>query len=396
LDLNIKDKEFLLTKVLGQKFFIVENEYPFVCNPFEVINYDPFIERAARKSLTTLNSHLLLSTGVINNNSLYLCLADDVLLISKENGLSESITTNIYFPFLIKNDIQTYDELQDKKFSLIDESKKLLTKNTLDTFDSIDMFYDIYKYKKDTSKYKYKGVGIKSIKLTIIPKFSIKIPLDVIFKIIHATQDNPLIKYNPSIKLENVFRLYADKISTDGRKIPFLTKSSIFKLMKEIGKTKCVSVYTNNADNSSLLTCDFEDNGNITISGEFDKIKSIEEIETIIKNNINPIIQEVKNYLEQSGYTIQIYESIYNDNVIVKKLNYQSNIEITKQIVMSDLLGCLTSVFVIETKDLKSKAGINMRFKRVNNFNNVTSQKAFILDFYNFYEGDFYMGEKHG
>ena len=380
LELNLANKQFIVSKVLGQKFFIIENEYPFVCNPFDVIAYDPFIERAARKSLTTLNSHLLLNNGGIVDNNIYLCLAEDVLLKAKENGLSEEITTSIYYPFLQKNEINTYDELQDKKFSLIDENKKLLTKNTLDTFESVDMFYDVYKYGKETKKYKYKSDGIQFIKFSIAPEFAIKIPLDVIFKIIHATDANPLIKYNPSVKLDKLYRLYADKISTDGRKIPFLTRSNILKLMKEIGKTKSVTVYIDSVADASLLICEFEENGNITISGEFNKIVSVADIDVIIKANVNPIIQEVKNYLEQSGYTIQLYESIYNENVTVKRLNYQSNIEITKPIKINDFIGCITSVFVIETKDIKAKTGINMRFKRVSNFNKFTSQEAFVIE----------------
>ena len=47
-------------------------------------------------------------------------------------------------------------------------------------------------------------------------------------KIIHATQDNPLIKYNPSSRQENVYRLFTDKIATDGRKIPYLKKAYNF------------------------------------------------------------------------------------------------------------------------------------------------------------------------
>ena len=75
--------------------------------------------------------------------------------------------------------------------------------------------------------------GIKYIKAVIKPDFVVKIPLEIIFKIIHATEMNPLIKYNPSVRQENIYRLYtADKISADGRKIPYLKKSNIFKIMK--------------------------------------------------------------------------------------------------------------------------------------------------------------------
>ena len=39
LSLNL-EKEFTINKPLGQKFFLVENEYPFVANPFQATEYD--------------------------------------------------------------------------------------------------------------------------------------------------------------------------------------------------------------------------------------------------------------------------------------------------------------------------------------------------------------------
>ena len=73
-EMKLDNTEYVINKVLGQKFFIVENEYPFVCNPFDVKEYDKFFEQNSRKSLTTLNNHLLLNTGEILDNSIYLCL----------------------------------------------------------------------------------------------------------------------------------------------------------------------------------------------------------------------------------------------------------------------------------------------------------------------------------
>jgi len=380
LDMNLNGNSFLIAKVLGQKFFIVSNEYPFICNPFDVTEYDPFIERAARKSLSTLNSHLLLNTGDINNNNIFLCLAEDVLLRAKNSGLSEENTINIYYPFLSKSNIHSYEELEKQKYELIEKNKSILKPAILNTFESVNMFYDVYKYRTETTKYKYKSNGIKFIKLSIKPEFIVKIPLDVIFKIIHATDGNPLIKFNPSTKQENVYRLFTNKTSTDGRKIPMLAKSNIFKLMRDIGKTKSVSVYVDNVEGVSLLTCDFEDNGTISITCDCEKIMSLETIENIVKKHANPIIQEVKDFLEQSGYTVGLYTNIYNENVDVKQLDYQTAFEITKPIKMNEFMGCITSAFIVESKNLKAKTGINMRFKRVANFNKTTSQEAFVIE----------------
>ena len=97
--MKIEGKTYITNKVLGQKFFIVENEYPFVCNPYDVTNYDTFFEKNARKSLSTLNSHLLLNSGNIINNNIYLCLANDVLDFVSKKEISQENTIKIYYPF---------------------------------------------------------------------------------------------------------------------------------------------------------------------------------------------------------------------------------------------------------------------------------------------------------
>ena len=171
---------------------------------------------------------------------------------------------------------------------------------------------------------------IKFFKATIKPVYKIKIPLEILFKILHATQENPLIKYNPSSRQENIYRIYTDKVATDGRKIPYLKKSSIFKLMKNIGKTKSVSVYLNINNNSNInqFICEFDENGFTTIICELEKIMNETEINELLKQHINPVIQEISNFLEQSGYKISLFESIKSDSVEIKNLTYESNIKI--------------------------------------------------------------------
>ena len=43
-EMKLDNQQYIINKVLGQKFFIVEKEYPFVCNPFDVKEYDKFFE----------------------------------------------------------------------------------------------------------------------------------------------------------------------------------------------------------------------------------------------------------------------------------------------------------------------------------------------------------------
>ena len=98
------------------------------------------------------------------------------------------------------------------------------------------MFYNIYEKKTSTEKFSENTqlTGIKSLKVIIYPDFKIKIPIDVIFKLLHATHDYPLIKYNPETKQQNIYRLFAPELTADGRQIPYLQKIMIIKLMKLI------------------------------------------------------------------------------------------------------------------------------------------------------------------
>jgi hypothetical protein len=158
LSLNLNNKTFILNKVLGQKFIIISKEYPFITNPFDVYEYDEFVEKISRNLLTTLNSNLLLNTGEIFSNNIYLCLANNVYKEAIKKNISELYTTKIYFPFLNKKSINSLEELEDSKQSLLEETNKILNDNVLNTFDSVNLFYDLYKERKEELKYLKNGI----------------------------------------------------------------------------------------------------------------------------------------------------------------------------------------------------------------------------------------------
>jgi len=376
--MNLDGKQFIINKVLGQKFFMIENEYPFICNPYDVRSYDSFLERNSRKSLTTLNSHLLLNNGEILNNNIYLCLTQNVLEFDENNNIPQILSLKIYYPFLYGKNINNLEDLNENKSNLLKSNETLLQSNTYDYFKTIDMFYEIYKLRKNELNYINKG--IKFIKAVIKPIYNINIPLEIIFKLLHATKDNPFIKYNPSSRQENIYRLFTDKIATDGRKIPYLKKATIFKLIKNIGKTKSVSVYIDNLKNTDvvLLICEFDENGFTTIQAEFKNAIDEVKINELFINSINPIIQEITNLLQQSGYKIRLFDDIKSNDIEIKQLTYQSQIKIKTSINLELYKGCISSIFNNESSSFKKD--IHLRFKRVANFNKVTSQEAFILE----------------
>ena len=133
-----------------------------------------------------MNNSLLLDTGVVYNNNIYLCFAKDVFEYCEKNDISSEQTSKIYFPFLYKLDINNLDDLQSENQSLIGETNKLI-KSSLSNFENINMFYNVYKYKENSDVFSlnYKKTGIKNIKIVMHPEYKVKIPIDVIFKLIH-------------------------------------------------------------------------------------------------------------------------------------------------------------------------------------------------------------------
>jgi hypothetical protein len=389
LKLDLSERDYLVAKVLGQKI-IFGKEYPFIADPFYVTEYDALLERT-RKEITTLSTNLLLETGEIFNNNIFLCLAEDVFNYSEKVNISSEYTSKIYFPFLYIENINGLSELISNRNKLIENTLNVLTPDTQKTFENIDMFYNIYKNRTSSEQFNQllNNTGITYIKIVIYPEFKIKIPIDVIFKLIHATETFPLVKFNPETRQENIYRLYTEQTSIDGRKIPYLNKATIFKLIRNIGKNKSVSIYTNIVyENETYhMVCEFADDGTIMIYPllEFNKAILLNErgsafnnINNIIKQAVNPLIEQIKPFFAQSGLELKLFETIESPSVEVRTMNYQTKYYINKTINIENYRGCLSSIFVIETSNLKK--GIEMRFKRVSNFNKRDSQEAFIIE----------------
>ena len=327
--LNLDKKTWLVSKPIGQKFVASGTMLPYTINPFNVEDYDTTSERFVEKITIATNSNLLMNTGPIHENSIFVCIATDVLKYTKDKQLSEESTIKIYYPYLLNNDIHDLSELEQKKQQLLVDSDAMLTENFKKTVENVNLFYDIYNGRKTEIIYSEKG--IKEIDFTIHPASPFNLPLDVVFKLIHATREVPLIKYNAGKRQEKIYRLYADKMATDGIKLPYLNKSTIFKAVKAIGNKKSVMAHIEHRrENEDIIpiTCEFERNGDITIHAEFERSMGREEVNEIISMATKRIINVIKDYLGQSGYTVNEFKSLESSNVEILDIKYLVQIPI--------------------------------------------------------------------
>ena len=151
----------------------------------------------------------------MQHNNIYLCLARDVIGYADINKLDASYFLKLYFPILYnEHEIKTSQDFMSNHLRIYDSSKKSVKKFYKAYNERIDIFYDIFNENK--RELKYVNVGVKSLHVTIHPNSNIKLPLEILFKIIHSNETIPLIKYNPPS--ERNMKIYIDYL----QKIMFL------------------------------------------------------------------------------------------------------------------------------------------------------------------------------
>jgi hypothetical protein len=111
-----------------------------------------------------------------------MCSAKDVFEHSENKDISSEYTSKIYFPFLYKDGIDSEDKLQKQRDNLIQLTNSKLSEKYN---KNIDMFYEIYNKHTESKVFSQniRQTGIKYIKGIIYPEFTVKIPIDVIFKL---------------------------------------------------------------------------------------------------------------------------------------------------------------------------------------------------------------------
>ena len=377
--LNLESREkWSVAEPLGQKFLAVEKTYPYTVDPFNAVEYDSFLIQHSSDLLTTTNQHLLMQSPSLKNNTIFVCHAVDVLRYAKEAGLSEEATISIYFPYLKNADIMSLSSYESQREVLATETNGMVTDEAWRAnVENVDLFYDVAnKVPKDGLILEQ---GVTKMKIELLPSFSFNLPLDVVFKLVSANKNTPLIKYNPARRQEKIYRLYADQVSTNGTKIPYLSKGTIFKLMKVLAKNKEVAVYIQPDDQTiAPLVVGFFDDGHVEISIDNPNPLNKDSLEDMIRQVCNPVIGKVSEYLIQSGYSMPSFTGLDADNVTISNTEIVIKVSQSKKLKLESIIGCLSSVFNVISSD--TTKGAELRFKRVANYNEMDSQEAYIVE----------------
>ena len=317
---------------MGQKLTYNQSDYTFTVNPFNVTTIDKFLKDKARNIISTTNKTILLDYQPIICNTIFVCLAQDILeYIETFNSvedkqsteqLDRNIIIQIYYPYLAEKEYTTTGLLESNREELQQLTDELIKDKTyVEYVENVDLFYDMFYQKEEAKELKYVKKGISYIELEIKADSIINIPIDILFKTIHTSDEKPLIKLTRGRRDEKMYRLYANKIARNGKRIPYLKKNDIRRLMKETQAERrvmvlihCIHSEYNRGkyigDYNIPIKCEFDNHGSIFISFKMEQPLNDDGITKIIEKSVNPVIEEVASFIEQYGYSMNKFYSV--------------------------------------------------------------------------------------
>jgi len=365
---------------VGQKFTRATN-YLFSACPFHLTqDATSLYKMNPENPLVEFENQLLFYFGNFYRNTLYLCSATELFDYALSHHIQEEFISQTYYPLLFNNDITKKSAFMENHAEMLKANTDLVHKKTLKLYDTIDMFYNIYYTKK--LEIPYVSRGITYFDIIIHPNSKTIMPLEAIFKNIHATVACPFIKYNPGSRKENIYRLYSVQTNKVGKKIPFLSKNLIMNLSKNTGKSKQLSLFKQCIYDSAAhdFFIDFDYNGDIHLRCELGKAIDKDQVFDFIVQHFNPTIRTMNQFLDKTGYTLDEFVSFELPNIEFVHLKYKMVLEKVKDVNIKEKAGCLTSIFDIIDDSVPEKTVL--RFKRVSNFQKMDSMNALINEIY--------------
>ena len=147
-----------------------------------------------------------------------------------------------------------------------------------------------------------------------------------------------------------------------------------------MGKTNTISFYLSSTEEDFTKNVDeflivLYESGLININLELKQITSLELINNLILNGVNPIIKFIKNLVISS--TIELFTDLTASNIQINSLNYSCNINIKGDLNIEPIGNSIYLLFNILNQKTNE---ITMRYKHVSNFNIMDSEEAFILE----------------
>ena len=325
----------------------------YIINPFEnIFNY--------QENISTTSNSLLLDYPQLD--TIYVCFAKNVLAYSEKQKLIIENVFNIYYPYLFQEKAFSNAQLVNEFFD-----------NYTEYNNTIDLHHNLFINSKELQTTEK---GLHSLYFVLYTKQAFVFPIDIFFKLLQSSSEYPYIKLNQGRKQENIFRLYAPYVSLNGNKAPYFDKGKLNRFKNIIKKIEVIS-YVIEYDKYQIII-EIDTNGYIYYSISDLKLASIEDIELVINDTINPLINKLIHFFDPSEKIFNKFIKLQNDSIDIIDMKYKYLFPKVKTTV-SKFIKCFSSVFnLIEEKEITK-----LRYKRVSSFNKLDSEQAYLIDLMN-------------
>ena len=365
-----KTKAKRITNIhLGNEFA----EGGIVVNPYEWYPERELPENAQN----IFENRLLLNYPPIFDNEIYVCLAENVCYYFREADPSKDTSPSIfrtYFPLLSDKSVFRLDDLYTQKSALAKDVQLLLTPEIERLYKTVKLFYDVYNYTKRDTPYIYRG--IRSVYFQIQPETKTAIPLDSIFKQIHCSRQIPFIKYNPGNRRENLFRLYCQRVSKNGKRIPLLSHKQILKLARETGKSNQISLFVRTG-HRYVVYIHFEKNGDVSVQCQLPKPMTESELDQFLGESLNAVFEEMNAVLRRSNYRLPVFVSLAKTRVVSMK--YVAAVHIERDVHI-EKIDCIYGLLTVNR--VRDSTDPIIRYKRVENYREMDAETTLISEMY--------------
>ena len=335
----------------------------FIVNPFKNgFNYSEL--QTVRK-----NSNLLFENGDIVEKTIYgVHVKEYSQYISARSILSIEDTLNAYYNSHFLANRTSFDgiDVTNREFVEKYEEYNLV----------VDYQNSFYEKHVEGRPSEVVTPNIHKIEFVHKPKTKVMFPLEIFFKKIQTGANIPFVKFNPGVRMENVYRLYCRGKDNFGNKVPMLSKKVVRKLKESIHRIKSVTcVFYPQPDETFVI--DVNEIGELycTVNTSNLRYDNISSLEKYIGDTMNQVLKLFIKYFDPTSRVYDFFASVKSENIDIIELKYRASIK--QKLTASefkDTFKYFPSIFSYLSDNGKEM----LVYKRVSNYDKMAEVDAYI------------------
>ena len=209
-------------------------------------------------------------------------------------------------------------------------------------------FYNLDAVRAPTIQFE---VAVSEIRCKMTTQFNRRIPLEYAFRLLHATERMPLLRYNA---VEPLCRVYAPVKDASGQKIP--ATSAVFPKMHGDGALTCLL--------APDVSATFYVNGEYEVQAQWPKAVPIDRVGEMLQGLVDPFLAELNSLLEWGIPSAKATEIYFPPFQLADSKVLNSKVDMATRDTMES--------FDLDDSELRyvfRQDGDTLFYKRISNFN---------------------------